>query len=667
MKRRPFLSGFTTLGVGILTSGKISAETIEKNNFSKPDVYYEDEVDSKPSVLIKLENKFISFEWFSDASAIIIDKISNTTWNMAKVALQEEEAIDRGHVWVRQERSSVEQYPGRFRGEKIGEEIKFTLLGFQKKVMGTFYCAATLEDELLKFRITKIDDQLPNLMFPPYIESEMLVLPMGVGRLIRKPLTSRYFHTFFSHMNMRWFGGLKKDGRNGWMAVFEENFENSGILASELAVVPTWLKSLEKWETSRSIKYTFTQNGYVGQAKKYRQIAQKKGLFKSIESKIKEKPALANMIGGRLISFVGAWPAKNEENIENRLKIKDQKFKESEGKLTILNKFKGIPEAIEKIKAAGMKKGIFNIRGWIRGGYDYSHPDIWPPEPQLGTVDELKNACNVQGPYSVVLHDNYQDSYEQNPSFPKGVNINKKGNLMLGGFWAGGQSYIMNYKAGLEYAKRNWPNIKNLEADGMFVDTITAMQLYESFEKGNEISRNKDLQLKTEFIKFFNNQNQLFGSEESADFGIPLVDWMECRHQRTPGESIPLWPLVYHDCIMMGRYNSVASSIPNQDKLSKGEYPEHLEDMLWGYFMCYWAHSIEDQEIQLKAISSTMHVDDWFGQIATAEMINHEFLTDDYSVEKTSFGNGKSITINFSNKIVNINGISFQPYEYKIG
>ena len=663
IKRRPFLASISALSAGafipLVSVAKSNEEAVKSS-----DQYWQGNLTTAPSILKKLENEFISFTWFSNASALIVDKKTGANWNMWPVANQEEESIERGHVWVRQDRSMCEQYPARFAGVANGDDVKFTVIGFSKKIKGDFTCSASLDKDRLTFKIKNISPQLPNLMFPPHIESEQLVLPMGVGRLIRKPLSSRNFYSFFSHLNMRWFGGLKEKSQHGWMALFGENFENGGVSASELALVPTWQKSLGKWEPVRSVQYIFTSGGYVGQAKAYRKIAKENGLFKTLEDKIKDIPALKNMVGGRIVSVVTARCADTVQMQQEQLKPLTEELKSGDGKLKVLNKFSNIPNTVAELQKAGMKRGIINIRGWGRGGYDYGHPDIWPPSPEVGTVEELKKACDMPENFIAVLHDNYQDTYEHNPSFPKGINIRANGEKLLGGYWDPGQSYIMNSKASLEFAKRNWEKIKEVAPQGMFVDTITAMQLYESYEAGNTQTRKQDLEGKLNLIKFFKQKNLIFGSEESADFGIANVDWMECRHKRIVGESIPLWPLVYHDCVMMGRYNSVNESLPEVIAKSNS-HPKHLEDMLWGYFMLYWSQD-SDSQMQQKAIVATTHVDDWFGQIATSEMTKHEFLSDDFMVERTTFANNKSITVNFSNVERDIENMTFKPYEYKL-
>ena len=80
----------------------------------------------------------------------------------------------------------------------------------------------------------------------------------------------------------------------------------------------------------------------------------------------------------------------------------------------------------------------------------------------------------------------------------------------------------------------------------------------------------------------------------------------------------------------------------------------------------FWADDAAKMKAQPAAIAHTQFVDDWHRQIALEEMTDHQFLTEDASVEKTSFANGKSITVNFSKEIKVVDGTTYQPASYTI-
>ena len=658
MKRRPFLTGLTALGASTVLSFKSAAEaqnesiapSISGDNFNKYP-------SGEPTVLGKWDNDHLSFSWFSDASGIITDKKNNVSWDMAPIALQELEEIERNVVWVRNERFVQEQYLGTFYGSKSGDGFKFMLYNEAGSEMGSFSCKVALQDADIVFTISQIDEKLPNLIFPTPLDSDKLVLPQGAGKLITKPLGnaySRFFYPMVGSLNMRFFGGQK--GNSSYLSIFEENFEDAGIMCLGTTCSAVWQKTLSKWQGNKTVRYSFTSGGYVGIAKRYRTWAQKNGIFKTLSDKIKETPQLADMVGGRMLSFYQSRPVRERRQQMSVYQFKSQP--KSEKGVDVMNTHKETLQIVEEAKKAGMKKGIVNVRGWIRGGYDYSHPDVWPPEAALGTMDEFKQVCSLKSPFVTVLHDNYLDSYRQNPSWPKGVMIDKRGELMKAGYWAGGQAYVLNYKTSNEFAKKNWEQMKQLKLKGMFIDTVTAQQFYESYEPGNESTKADDRKYRSECLAFYKSQKQILGSEESADFGIPYVDWLENRHKRVAGESIPLWSLVFHDCVMNARYIDATNVKEN------GSY--WLTDMLWGYVILFRGPKTADWSSQIELFKSSLMADEWFGQIATAEMVNHEFLSDDFEVERTTFSNGKSITINFSKEDKTVNGLLLKAGEYKI-
>jgi hypothetical protein len=526
--------------------------------------------------------------------------------------------------------------------------------------MGTFLCDVTLDGPWIEFVISDIDERLPSLVFPTPIESESLVVPQKLGRWIRKPLADRYFWPFFSNLNMRWFGGLKGD--NGWMAVFNREFADAGVMAAEMTTSPAWLKSLSRWSYPRTIRYTFTQGGYVGMAKAYRKWAMEHGLYKSIDEKIDELPAVQNLIGGRFFSIVQACTPVRREYFENTMRAWDESMLRDKPVSNVSHA--QAAAIIEDAKKHGMKKGMVLLRGWINGGYDWAHPDVWPPEPALGSIDELRRLCSMDGPIAVGLHDNYQDIYEQSPSFPDGTIRLEDGKPMPGGYWAGGRAYIINSRDSVRYAKRNWQNIKTLQPRMMFVDTTTVVQTYQSYEKGNTLTRSQDVEYKQQLMKFFREQHVIYGSEGGADFGAAYTDYTEAWHQRIPGESVPIWPIVYGDAVLVNRLRDNDFCIVMNWK--ETEYPWWLEDMLWGYMAYFGIDCTCDWDKRKEEFKALAHVDQWHARVGGKAMTDHRFLTDDNAVEQTTFTNGEQITVNFSRQERKINGVSIPGHSYVI-
>jgi len=672
MKRRNFFKASIFAGAGLAFSGAMQGcnQSNKLKNKAKQVTYLP--TPQKPYSLQKLENENLKFDLKSDASAEITDKKNNYTWNIGKIAIQDYGKIEEDIVWTRCDRKYMEQYPASFVAELTGDVIKITVLGRQNRFVGSFKCRFGLDKEWLTFSIISIDEDIPSLMFPPPIISEKVIVPHGPGSLFHKPtgnIWDRYLYLMHTGLNMNCFAGLKDD--HAWLAIFDENIADCGVMRNNSSLYPCWLRSMDTWNSTFSLRYKFIKGGYVEVAKHYKKYLQDKGFFKTIEEKTKENPKLNNLLGGRSLCYFQAFPGNRFQEMEN-LMFSEEHAKKQDENLSVNFTHAQVKESLEYAKKKGFSKGMLLLRGWCANGYDGLHPDVWPPEKKLGTVEQLQETLKDEDMITSCLHDNYQDIYQSSPSFPKGVIQRPGGELLAGGFWAGGQAYILNSRDSLAYLKRNWENIKQLKPNAIFCDTLTASKLLQSHESGNELNKLEDLQLKTEILKFYKQQNILVGSEEGAWFGIPYCDWYETRHHRTIGETIPFWQLVFHDAVYTSRYNSFD---PNS------AYPNKLEDLLWGNFLQYFMSPVFGN-INEKAPQSYMgfgpnnmseelfvnnfDVDKWHERIGKAEMTGHRFLSDDFQVEETSWSTGDRIIVNFSNSNRIIEGQNIPKFGYRI-
>lgn len=587
-------------------------------------------------MLWSAENEFLSVTVHADASADIRDKNNDTSWRMGSVAFQEDGPIEVGHVWLRTDRSLCEQFPGRFLGVREGDAIRFTLLGREGQPAGDFHCEFSLDGPWFEVRVVRIDESLPSLVFPPPIQTESLVVPQGVGRWIKKPLAGRHFWVFPAHLNMRWFGGLR--GEHGWLAIIDEGHADAGVLAAQLTATTGWLKSLDRWQGRRTVRYHFVRGNYVTLAKTFRTYAKAKDLFFSLAEKAQANPALQNLIGSRAVFF---WLARtlHPENRAARLlpPLEGPQTPSLKVHLTYADVLKLVAQA----KSAGLQRGLLALCGWIRGGYDESHPDIWPPEPALGSLDEFKALLAHPDPFTVAVHDNYQDIYAHSPSWPEGVNRLRSGAPMPGGFWAGGQAYLLNSRASLAYLRRNWEHLGKLPLRAVYCDTTTAVQLYESHAPGDTQTRAEDEAGKIALLEFYKQQGVVLGSEGACDFGVRHTDFLLPFDQtHVPGETIPLWPLVFGDSVI-----SYATSDATTTSLSDLRR-QWLLQMLRGNQVRWYFSSQSDWDQSREAFTESFIVDRWCERTATSEMLSHRFLTDE--VEEVTYANGLSLIVNLS-------------------
>jgi hypothetical protein len=606
--------------------------------------------------ILTRENDKIRVTWRDNGTMELVDKLHDARWETYPVALQEPQPIEQNAVWVRNERTFCELYPGRFRAESIAENaIRMTILGRLGEEMGQFTVRTELDDQWLVVRLEDIDETLPNLNFPSHIESASLVLPFTIGRWVKKPTPGYWFWRQSTNFNMRWFGGLKEDNDKGWIAIFEDGYSDSGLYHSQMAATSLWMKTMENW-TPCSLRIGFTDGGYVGQAKTFRKYAMEHGMYKSLEEKMQERPIVQNLLGGRILSVFQAF-TQHVGYWEDQLKPVPDDARAENGQVRVLASHADIKTIMEDAKSLGMSNGVFNLRGWIRGGYDETYPDTWPPEPALGSLEELKYLMSGQDDFITVLHDNYQDIYPRVDSFPEGVIRNPDGSLLVGGYWHGEQCYILNARHARKNVARNWENQKTLGPRGVFLDTLAGVQFYEDYTPDNRLTRTEDWQNKLEIVKFYLEKGMLVGTECGTDYVTPYVDWDENRHVHVVGESIPLWPLVYHDALFSARYagGTEASEATNEQ-----------EDMLWGYTILWPTGDMANWKKNRDRFAHTLRVDEFHKKIGADEMTNHRYRTPDCTVEQTEFSSGVSVMANFADHDQTIDGVTVPANDFVV-
>jgi hypothetical protein len=598
--------------------------------------------------VLHLSNGSVDFQLAVDGSGTV--RHASGEFHFGRVAMQEYDEPDPGHVWQRAERSLMEQYPARFRAVAEGDCIRLVVLEPPNREAGSLLCHYALDGEDLIVDVRDISDALPALMFPTPIESDSLVVPKEHGRWIRKPLSTwQRLLWRFPQLNMRWSGGIVGD--RSWIAIVEEGYQDAGVGIFGMSLGPLWLRSLGAWRGPRRLRYRFMRGGYNEMAAAFRAWAEAHGLIRTLREKIAENPALGNLLGGRIVSLFQASSFRRS-NMEDVGLPNPEQWPEGAGRregLHVHITHLQAADIMRDAKALGMKRGLFGLHGWLPGGYDDTHPDVWPPEQALGTTQEMAALCGEAEPFLTFIQDNYQDIYLQSPSFPHGVCKNRDGRLLRGGFWHGGQAYILDSTASLAYARRNWERLRSLGLRAIYADTITAELFKQSWEPGNTQTRSQDEALKIELLRFFKGQGLVLASECGADFGVPWLDWAPAPPSpRVPGETIPLFSLVFHDCVFRGH----GFFGPGDGFDVKQLRSVALSTLLHGNFLFAGGFTADSWSKSREAFVESLAIDTWHAQVGLDRMTRHDFLTSDAQVEMTTFSSGASIIVNFGQTAV---------------
>ncbi|MFB3787891.1 MAG: DUF5696 domain-containing protein, partial [bacterium] len=327
-----------------------------------------------------------------------------------------------------------------------------------------------------------------------------------------------------------------------------------------------------------------------------------------------------------------------------------------------------------------LEKVLFVLAGWIHRGYDNQHSDILPAAPEIGGNAGLQRISEtVRGfGYLFGLHDNYQDLYEDAPSWdPSLIMMDPSGQRMKGGVWAGGQAWLIASNEGLKLAKRNLPEVKQIfSPNAYFIDTTFAAPLYESFDPNNPLTRQDDLHYKQALSQYASRLFGVFGSENGMAFGVPVAHYFEGLLSGAPlianfpepgAYEVPLFPLIYHDAIALFTHQG--------DRVGPGDARRILKHLVQGTMPLYligphrywetpqpepdpadpnycfarggsgWG---EGKPVMDRFIKNTYSFLSPFAEaVATLPMTQHRFLLDDRSVEFSQFGRHWQVVVNY--------------------
>ncbi len=411
-------------------------------------------------------------------------------------------------------------------------------------------------------------------------------------------------------------------------------------------------------------------DSYVDVAKKYRLRAKEKGNLVTLEKKIKRCREAEKLVGAALFKpFVCV--RRNRTNAEGEeIEVVHTNYTEKDCIALIQH----LHDELE------LEKVLFVLAGWIRKGYDNQHPDILPPAPEIGgdeglhRISKTVRSCD----YLFGLHDNYQDMYEDSPSWDESkIMMRPNGERMKGGVWAGGQAWLIASPYGLEFAKRNLPEIKRLyQPNAYFIDTTFAAPLYESCDPVAPLTYHDDLTYKQELSRYAAGLFGIHGSETGTEFGVPVSHYFEgilsgkplIENFPQPGAfKIPLFPLVFHDCVAMFTHQG--------DRAGLGDAKKILKHLVYGTMPLYriephryWENEIpepdfsdpnycfakgtngwgEHKHVRDRFIKNTYEFLSPFAEgVAELPMTDHKYLKEDLSVECSEFGELWMVIVNY--------------------
>jgi hypothetical protein len=520
-------------------------------------------------------------------------------------------------------------------GKTIPAYITFALLGDRPDLQITVDLADR-NQEIGRFSV------LPPLVLDRPGRIVAAVYNDGIGvRTDDMAFRGRQWSTYGS-LDMPWVG--LTDGRLGYMLLWElpttcDNglaYLDSVMVDGKPALAPSVSHEpiTKKFTRPRVIRYSFASDGgYVALCKRFREYIKGQGLFVTQREKLQRKPQLANLQGA--------------PDIWGRSDLKFVLEAKASGMDRMLLNSAQSKADMERIKALGM----------LMGRYD-NYEDAF--QGDQGAYGEFVTERDV-----VILADGKQM-----------LAWNTKG--------ANPKQYMKRCGSLFEKVARIWIP-KDLEIypyNTRFLDVTTATGLQECYHPEHPHSRTEDREAKRRLAKYVGDElNLVLGGEHGRWWGADIYNYWEGmqsggfyswpagyvgsdlpQKREDVGKQYlewglgetnryPLWELCYHDSVVSTWYwgDSTGHLIATMPELG---YKQDAFNVLYGTVPLYWvaqpySYNWSKPELRERLLESYRNTCKLHEQIGFEEMKSHEFVTEDRKVQRTVFGDGTNVWVNF--------------------
>lgn len=473
------------------------------------------------------------------------------------------------------------------------------------------------------------------------------------------------FNGFFETAGayMPWFGQVKD--REGYIAICETPW-NAGYTAEHPAGGPYshvgiyYEPSLGKMDYRRVLRYTLLSDcDYNDLCKVYRAYVRETGHLRTLAEKAAQNPSVDRLIG---CSFV-------HTGIKTVVQPDSDFFDpENPEKNNHCTPFSKRTEEIKLLHNMGVEKLYLHLDGWAQPGYDNCHPDYSPACIEAGGWEGMKELADTMHEcgYLFGIHDQYRDFYKSAKSFDENYACRlTDGTIPEHHRWAGGpQSYLCATQAPY-YLRRNFAALfeNGIELDGAYLDVFTCNEGDECTNPEHRMTRRECYEYRRQCFSWLLAHGILSSSEEVSDWAIPSLVF--CHYapysfmMKRPGLPkdgipVPLFNLVYHDCVIEPWMMDKASE--NDDymlyALLNGGAPYLLRDAAYlntdGSFEGDELLALEEMIRRSKTVSA-LHE-----KIAKCEMVRHRMNPENWWIQETEFSDGTKVKVDFKNQTYEI-------------
>ncbi len=343
-----------------------------------------------------------------------------------------------------------------------------------------------------------------------------------------------------------------------------------------------------------------------------------------------------------------------------------------------------IAETMQRLIDYGLTDSLLTVHNWQRWGYDYRLPDIWPPNPRFGTLEDMQRIGEVCGAHDIPwgLHDNYIDFYPDAEGYsydhicftadgrPVKAWINEGRNA---------QSYRWRPDRFMPFLKRNLRLIKDgLAPTHYFIDVFTSIDLFDFHDKqGNFYSFLETRRHWGESFRWI--QDFLDGAVTTSEAGhdqlAGYLDGSDCQHLTLTPESrefcirLPCgdWQRVpWFDAVLHDRFSLHGVGYPSRYKLTEADDHEVLQsdDYISAEVLSGHSMMIDNRGFGRGAVRKYWLAQDFLRSIATDSIRCVDFAEDNIHRQIVSWSSGAKVYVNRGREDWIVAGKTLPQYGY---
>jgi len=437
------------------------------------------------------------------------------------------------------------------------------------------------------------------------------------------------------------------DGERSCMMIIETP-DDAAIhitrMTGNFTAAPAWSDQKGRFGYPRRVRYVFLdRGGHVAVCKRYRELVRERGLLRTLHEKRARSPDVDRLVGAM---DVWCW---DKEALPIARDMKSRGMDRILWSTVIFGPNEYSPETI---------RGL-NGMGFLTARYDNYQETMDPA--LFGVVEEQATWVTEAWP-----HDRLLGAGGERPKT----------------WWVMGRDgkrygcVVVCDRQALKYArKRIEKQLETLPYRARFVDTTTAARWRECHDPAHPMTQGACHRFRLELLRYVSEgMNLVTGSENGRETAVPYAHYFEgmmsLQPYRIPEEyrkpfdiwrdplpesvrifqlgtryRLPLWELVFHDCIVSHWWwGDCNSSAPAARAL------RDLWNILYGtppmihVFPTTWERDKRDLVETYHRVCPVARA------VGYAEMKDHRFLVADRSVQSTEFSNGLRVTVNFGEK-----------------